>query len=297
MRLNIYIVLTFLTISFNGWTQTKLSYSLNVGDTFKVYQSTTQDILQNMDGQKHEITSEIDGEFTFVVKSVTDSLIDFTFQFDRLKMVSKSNLAGDLMNVDTGKEVDENDLMGQMLSKIVNVDLQMLMYKNGKVKEVTGAEAIIDNMVSTISYLDDAGKEQVKASMAGDFSSKSLADSFEQMTYIYASKTVSKEDTWSNKFNGELSSDNIWTLKELTDNSAEIKGEGMVTFITEDDNISMNLSGTMTSDITTSLDTGFIKAMSVESTAAGNSIIKQFDGTEVPTTVVTKTTYKIDYVQ
>ena len=174
----------------------------------------------------------------------------------------------------------------------------MTMYKNGKVKEIKGAEAIIDKMVGILPNLDELSKAQIKASMASDFSSESLANSFEQMTYIYPSdNNVAVGDTWTNGFKGELSSENIWTLNEVTDSNANIQGEGDVTFITEDDSISMNLKGTMTSEIMTDLETGFIKNMSVESVAKGNSELKQMSGTEIPTTVTTITSYKIDHVQ
>lgn len=277
--------------------QSKLSYNLNPGDTFKVFQSTKQDISQEMEGQKHEMTSLIDGDFTFVVNSVNDSLIEFTFRFDRLKMQTNSNLAGEVISVDTSKKIEETDIMGKLLSELVDVDLQMLMFKNGKIKEVNGADNLIDKMVNSLPYLDATAKKQVKQAMAEDFSSESLADSFEQMTFIYLGNHVSINDSWENDFKGELSSKNTWTLKKINPNSAEIEGNGEVVFKTEDANISMNLTGTMVSQITTSMDTGFIKEMSVRSDASGNSVIKQMSGTNVPTTVVTNTSYKINYVQ
>ena len=298
MRTKLFFISVFTLICSVAIGQSKLSYSLAVGDEFKVYQNTSQDILQDMNGQQHNITSNIDGEFTFIVNKVSSEFIEFTFKFDRLTMLSKSNLAGELMAVDTSKEAEETDIMGRMLSQLIGIDLQMTMYKNGKVKEIKGAEAIIDKMVGILPNLDELSKAQIKASMASDFSSESLANSFEQMTYIYPSdNNVAVGDTWTNGFKGELSSENIWTLNEVTDSNANIQGEGDVTFITEDDSISMNLKGTMTSEIMTDLETGFIKNMSVESVAKGNSELKQMSGTEIPTTVTTITSYKIDHVQ
>lgn len=298
MRFFTLCFLIFIVMLNDTAAQSKLSYNLNPGDTFKVYQSTKQDILQEMEGQKHEMTSLIDGDFTFVVNSVNDTLIEFTFRFDRLKMQTNSNLAGEVISVDTNKKIEETDIMGKLLSELVDVDLQMLMFKNGKIKEVKGADNLINKMVNSLPYFHDAAaKKQVKQAMAEDFSSESLADSFEQMTFIYSGNQVSINDSWENDFKGELSSKNTWTLKKLNPDSAEIEGNGEVVFKTEDASISMNLTGTMVSQITTSLDTGFIKEMSVRSDASGNSVIKQMSGTNVPTTVVTNTSYKINYVQ
>lgn len=274
--------------------QSNLAYNLKVGDEFKVHQIAKQDIVQDMNGQKHEMKNLLEGDFTFIVQGVNDSVYDIKFKFDRFKMVSTSNLAGDLFNINTDNPVGEDDIEGKIFSQLIKTDLSMIMYKNGKIKSIKGSKALIDNMVNAAGDFDEFTKELMKESMKKEFSNESLAKSFEQMTYIYPSKNVSNGDTWENKFEGDLSSENTWTLKDIKQDNVEITGKSTIIFKTVDDDLEMNLTGDMTSDVTTSLDTGFVKTMKTFSVAKGNSIMHNMNDLEVPTTITSNITYKVE---
>lgn len=274
--------------------QTNLTYNLKVGDRFKVYQVANQDIVQEMDGTKHEMTNTLEGDFTFTVESVNDSIYNIKFKFDRFKMLSTSNLAGELFNINTNDSIAADDIQGKIFSQLVTCDLYMEMYKNGKIKSIKGSQKLIDNMINASGDFDDFTKELMKESMKKEFSNESLAMSFEQMTYIYPSESVSNGDTWKNKFKGELSSDNLWTLENITNNEVIINGESSIIFATKDDDIEMNLKGDMTSKVVSAFDTGFVKTMTTNSVAKGNSILRNLNGMDVPTTITSNITYKIE---
>lgn len=273
--------------------QTKLEYKLNVGDIFKVQQLAEQDILQDMSGSKHEMKNLIEGDYTFTVETVSDSLYGIKFRFDRFKMTSTSNLLGEIISVDTSKEVADDDIQGKIFSQLVSTDLMMYMYKNGKVKVVEGTEQLIENMVNSAGDFDDFTKELMKESVKGEFGDENLSNSFEQMTYIYPSNTVKNGDTWMNKFEGELSSDNVWTLDDQKEGQALISGESTVVFNSSDESIEMKLTGVMTCEIQASIQSGFISTMTSSSTCTGNSIMTNMNGTQVPTTITSNVTYKI----
>ncbi|MDG5492123.1 DUF6263 family protein [Psychroserpens sp. SPM9] len=274
--------------------QTKLAYNLNVGDEFKVNQIAIQDIVQDMNGQKHEMKNLLEGDFTFAIEAVNDSVYHIKFKFDRFKMVSTSNLMGELFNINTADPIEEDDIEGKLFSQLVKTDLKMIMYKNGKIKSITGSKALINNMVNAAGDFDEFTKELMKESMKKEFSNESLAKSFEQMTYIYPSKKVAKGDTWNNKFEGDLSSENTWTLKSIKKDDVEITGQSTITFNTIDEDLEMKLTGEMTSDLITSFETGFVKTMKTHSVAKGNSILHNMNDLEVPTTITSNITYKVE---
>jgi hypothetical protein len=114
------------------------------------------------------------------------------------------------------------------------------------------------------------------------------------MTYLYPNKTVKIGDTWDNSFKGELSSKNTWTLKSITNDDVTITGLSIVTFLNKDADVEMRLEGDMTSDLTTSLETGFIKTMTTNSTVKGNSIMHKMNDLKVPTTITSNIIYKIE---
>lgn len=274
--------------------QTNLTYNLKVGDQFKMEQLANQDIVQDMNGKKHEMKNLIEGDFTFVVASVNDSLYQLKFKFDRFKMMSTSSIMGEILSVNTDANITEDDIDGKIFAELVKVNLTMTMYKSGKIKFIEGSNALISQMVNAVGDIDDFTKEVMKESMKEEFSNKSLAMSFEQMTYLYPDKTVNIGDTWDNSFKGELSSKNTWTLKSITNDDVTITGFSIVTFLNKDADVEMRLEGDMTSDLTTSLETGFIKTMTTNSTVKGNSIMHKMNDLKVPTTITSNIIYKIE---
>jgi len=274
--------------------QTKLSYNLKVGDHFIVKQVANQDIVQDMNGQKHEMTNLLEGDFTFIVEHVSDSLYELKFKFDRFKMVSTSNLVGEIISVNTNDAIKDDDIEAKIFSQLVNVDLAMSMYKNGKIKSIKGSNELISSMVNAVGDVDEFTKKVMKESMKSEFSNESLAMSFEQMTYIYPNSMVTIGDAWENNFEGELSSKNTWTLDNIRTNEIIITGESTVNFLNEDADVEMNLKGDMTSNVITSKETGFVKTMTTISTVKGNSIMHKMNDLKVPTTIISNITYKIE---
>ena len=295
MKLNILrFFIAFLVIVNVSTGQTKLAYNLTIGDHFKVQQVAHQDIVQEMNGQKHEMTNQIEGDFTFIIEGVNDSLYTIKFRFDRFKMLSKSNLAGELMSINTNDTVADDDIEGKIFAQLVETDLSMEMYKNGKIKSVDGSDALIDKMVNAVGDLDDFTKEIMREAMRGEFSNESLAKSFEQMTYIYPSKKTKIGDSWTNNFEGDLSANNTWTLDSIKNNDIMISGTSTITFKNKDEDVEMDLAGDMSSQITTSMETGFVKSMSSKSFASGVSVMHKMNGVKLPTSITTNITYKIE---
>jgi hypothetical protein len=288
------ILVVFIATTNFIHAQTNLTYNLKVGDQFKMEQVANQDIVQDMNGKKHEMKNLIEGDFTFVVASINDSLYQLKFKFDRFKMMSTSSIMGEILSVNTNANITEDDIEGKIFAELVKVNLTMTMYKNGKIKFIEGSNALISQMVNAVGDIDDFTKEVMKESMKEEFSNKSLAMSFEQMTYLYPNKTVKIGDTWDNSFKGELSSKNTWTLKSITNDDVTITGLSIVTFLNKDADVEMRLEGDMTSDLTTSLETGFIKTMTTNSTVKGNSIMHKMNDLKVPTTITSNIIYKIE---
>ncbi|WP_040278064.1 DUF6263 family protein [Psychroserpens damuponensis] len=290
--LTILVAIISTTSALNA--QVSLTYNLKVGDQFKVKQVANQDILQDMNGQKHEMKNVLEGDFTFIVEEVNDSLYGIKFKFDRFKMVSTSNLIGDIISVNTNDNVAEDDIEGKIFAQLVTVDLSMDMYKNGKIKSIEGSNELISKMVNAVGDLDEFTKEVMKESMKGEFSNESLSKSFEQMTYIYPSSTVNIGDSWENNFEGDLSSKNTWTLDSYTDKDIFITGKSSVIFTNKDADVEMNLNGDMTSNLIITKETGFVKSMTTTSTVEGNSIMRKMNNIKVPTTITSNITYKIE---
>ena len=284
----------FIIASSGLKAQNNLAYKLTIGDQFKVRQIAKQAIVQDINGQKHNMNNLLESDFMFYVENSNDSLYRIRFKFDRFKMVSSSNLMGTIIAVDTDAMVTDDNVEGKIFAQIVNMSLTMNMYKNGKIKSVEGSDKLISKMVSVLGNMDDLTKDVITESMRKEFSNNSLAMSFEQMTYIYPNTLVNVGDTWSNTFSGELSSSNSWTLESKTKNNLNISGKSLVSFKTSDAEMDMILNGDMVTTATTSIETGFATLMTSTSTVKGFSIIQNTNNLKVPTTITSHITYKIE---
>ncbi|MBR9915925.1 MAG: hypothetical protein GYB32_14100, partial [Algicola sp.] len=245
-------------------------------------------------GSKHEMENHVEGDYIFTVTGVSDSLYNITFMFARFKMSSSSNQLGTIISIDTDKQVTDEDIEAKLFSQLITVDLQMEMYRSGKIKSIEGADRMIDKMAGAAGDFDEFTKELIRESMRSEFSNESLAKSFEQMTFIYPTESIKKGESWTNTFEGELSSQNTWTLDEMTKNDILISGKSTIKFVNADADLEMNLTGDMTSNVVTSTDHGFVKSMSSTSVAKGHSIMHNMNDLKVPTSITSNITYKIE---
>ncbi|TXD83277.1 hypothetical protein ESY86_17035 [Subsaximicrobium wynnwilliamsii] len=291
-----YLVV-FIFGMLSGHAQMNLAYNLKQGDRFKIFQKADQNIVQDMEDTTHIVKNSIEGDFSFYVISVNDSVINVNFKFDRFKMNSTSNLAGNIMSVNTA-DLSNDEMQDKLFSGLTKTTLKMVLFSNGKIKSISGTEKLISRMVDAAGDMDEFTKELMKEAMKTEFGNESLSQSFEQLTYIYPTNSVKVGDSWQNAYTGDLSSENTWTLKGLTNGVYKISGKSKVHLITDDESVSMDLEGTMTSAVETYKSNGFIKSMETSSSASGLSTMKSMQGMKLPTTVNTKTTYKTEtYVQ
>ncbi|WP_100612649.1 DUF6263 family protein [Confluentibacter lentus] len=278
--------------------QNILEYHLKVGDSMTVFQKATQDIIQELDGTKHELKNIIEADYTFVVSQKTDSTYIINFNFDRFKMITTSNIYGEVNNIDTKNSISKDDIQAQVFSGMIGAKLKMELLKNGRIKSVSGTEKMITKMISKAGISDELTKQVMVESMKKEFGNKSLAQSFEQMTFIYPNKKVKIGDTWVNHYKGTLDAKNTWKLDAITEKTLELSANSDITMSTKQENLSMTLTGKQQTKLTASKTSGFIKDMVVKQTAKGVSVMTQMEDMDIPTTITSTTTYKtIKHVQ
>lgn len=166
------------------------------------------------------------------------------------------------------------------------------MLKTGKIIKIFGTETMISKMITDAGITDEFTKELMIESMKKEFGDESLARSFEQLTYIYPSKKVIVGDSWINYYSGDINAKNNWTLVNWSKN-IELSAKSTVSMTSEEDSFIMNVKGTQDTYIIANKKTGFAETISVTSNTRGNSVIKEKSDLKIPTTIRSKTTYKI----
>jgi len=212
--------------------------------------------------------------------------------FEDLNMKMNSSIQGEMMNV-KAKEVVEGDIQSMMFNSLLGNPVNMKLSKTGEILEVVGGDSLVSKMVANAGIEDEFTLNMMKKSLEKEFGSEALSDSYEQMTFIYSDQEVNLKDTWQNEFTGKLNAKNTWTLNGLTDDNASISAIADVVMKIEEPAVTMNLTGSQSTELTTDISSGFITKMVVEGLAKGSSTMAQMGDQEIPTSIKSTITYEL----
>ena len=285
------VLALFLFVNNTILSQQTLQYNLKVNDTFTFLQKSDQNIVQTIDGNKHVMDNSMESIFTFYVKKVTDSSYIMSFSFDKFVMNTHSNLYGELFNVNTDSIVT-SDTQSRMFMILTETPLSLEMLKTGKIISLKGTDALVKKMIDGAGFENEFTKAVMTEYMKKEFGRNKMINSLEQFTFIYTKKPVSINDSWQNSLKGNLNSENTWKLKSSDKNKATITGTSTIAMQTQDESTEMTLKGTSNASVNCNKINGTVVNMVVESSMEGKTILKNMGSTELPTTIISKTTYK-----
>lgn len=287
----LFALLIFLLFCPLSHGQSALEYSLKTGDKFVIQQDAEQLVVQEFDGYTHELNNKINGILEFVVSGVDSEIYEIDMIFRDLGMKISSNIQGEIMNI-RAAELVESDPQSRIFHSLLNVPVKILLDKRGHVTSVRGGEKLVEKMTEASGITDSISKQALRESLAGEFGSVALSNSFEQMTYIYPDKDSVQDSSWKNEYRGKLSAMNQWTLEKTSDSINQIVGSANIRMNITDPGTTMLLTGEQQTHIKADVNTGFIIEMSVEGMASGTAMSENSGDLEIPTTISSTTTYK-----
>lgn len=272
--------------------QDTLGYQLRKGDVFTVEQKAEQHISQSLDDTSHELTNRVSGVIQFRVLEQKDSTYLLEFMFNDLIFKIESSLQGVLLDVHAA-EPRAGDAQAAIFNGLLNIPVQMELGRRGKILDVVGGEQMITTVLEQSGLPEGFSRSVMKKSLEEQYGSEALAESYEQMTYFYPRKPVSKNDGWSNRFEGKLEAENTWKLDSLTTERTYISGMANILIKSDEPSNSMHLKGTQQTTLIADRKSGFIREMSVRSEAEGISTAAQMGAVEIPTTINSIVTYRL----
>jgi len=284
----LFLLLCGLTLS----AQSVLEYTLEKDDVMTVKQNAEQIVVQELDGETHELINNIDGILEFKVLAERDSTYEIALSFKDLNLKMTSSIQGELMNVHA-KNVNQDDMQSMIFGSLLNSPVQILLAKTGDILEVNGGDSLVVKMAEASGIKDEFSLNMMKESLQKEFGSQALSDSYKQMTFIYPKKPVKIGESWKNEYSGKLGAKNTWTLDALTNDEVIISGTADVTMDVTELATTMKLTGTQKTRITANADSGFIKIMTVEGVSEGTSTMPQMGDQNIPTTIKSKITYEL----
>ena len=283
----------FLLVTAISQAQQKLQLNLKKGRSYKQVTYNDASITQNIMGQDLKITLGVQSTMTFLVVNANRNDYDMEVSFDNMNL-SMGSLQGNL-EFDSENPADD-DAYSQIMSGVVGESFHIKMSRSGKVLEISGIEAIWEAAFAD-QNISGSEKAQIMTQLNQTYGSDAIKGNIEMVTAIFPEDKVSQGDRWTSEVEvnsgAKAIATNTYVYKGTQDGLHQIAGSGTITTSKEGTvintngmELTMNLNGTIESEISVNAASGWIvKArinQKIDGTAdiAGNAQMP--DGFSIP---------------
>ena len=275
-----------------------LSLKLQKGHTYTHEMVSTASIKQQLEEMDFDVEMQISGTMSFLVKETGPDGYLMDVQYERMAMRLSIPMAEEMVFDSDAK--DPEDIFSRIMGKIVRQPFGVRMSKSGKVQEILEIERMFDAMFDQFSEIPEEQLHQIKDQLLDAYGAKAFKGSLEMLTAIFPEKNVAIGEKWSVQTNlmgmMEAQIDATFQLDQSTKDFNLITGKALINTnpVTEmeDGDITMDLEGTMLSNIKVDPTTGWVIAASINQHIEGNSMIgpseDMSEGMSIPITLITK---------
>lgn len=180
----ILFVILFVVNSSEAASKVLLRLNLQKGTTYEMTMVSTNQIDQEMMGQKMKIDQNIEMVFSYTVLDILPDknfLIEYTFQ--RMKM--KMNMSGQEFNMDS--ESADSNPMNAPLKDLLSLKLKMILNPKGEVIKVEGLEEYAQKL---------SGNQQMAQAMQMFTDEENFKSFFAQTFNYFPENEVAVGDQW-----------------------------------------------------------------------------------------------------
>ena len=194
MKKHLYILILILFNSVIAWTQTySLEYDLKQGDQYFTEFLSEITINQTVMGIEQEIGMKMEADFSQLVnKILPDSHYELMTEYTGLYMQISSTFFS--VEIDTDSKI-QDDLLNNMMRRILNKPLNLVISKKGELKEISGIESLMNGLFEG-SEIDENQMEHIRQLLQKNMGEESLRQNFSQFFCNYPEKQVRLGETW-----------------------------------------------------------------------------------------------------
>ena len=282
-RITNYVFVLFLLVSCSTKKPTILGLDLEQGKSYQQTLTSQANITQTINGQTMTIAVTVTGSMSYLVKEIRQSSYLLHVKYTRLKMFMKTPMGK--VKFDSENK-DTKDVFAKMMGTMKGKSFVVEMLKNGKVKQVKKLDLLFKGIFEQFPELTEGQKKQIKAQLEKAFGEKAFRGNIEMVTAIFPDAAVNIGDQWliKTKLESNMSAgvDTKFELKESSDTYHKIQGKSTIktsneAAYTEQNGMPMklNMTGTMSSDITVDKKTGWIIKATIQQHLKGHAQIKE----------------------
>jgi hypothetical protein len=172
----------------------------------------------------------------FEVKDVKDANYVLDMKFKEMKINTAMPGMGDIaFDSNTPEDIATMQDLGPMLKAIIDIPVEIVLTKTGKVESVKGADKLSEAMLNSLdTNIPDATKQQLISQFGAQFSEEHFKSLFAQNEGYFPDKPVNTGDSWNYTLSAVPTANftmNInlkMTVKNIEGNTVTIDTEGTV---------------------------------------------------------------------
>ncbi len=268
----------------------KLSLPVNSKYACSINNKTTTRLEMNRQEFDSENESNFGLQYEVLFASPDSTVLKATYQKFHIEIKT-----GDTRQVtDADNAAESQDVIEKLLSNIKGSSLLITLNNKGKVKSVTGADAITEKVLAGLSFYDEPTKQKVKAEIIKFVGNDFIKNNIESGFNLFPDSTITEGSTWQlkNAQPGEINfeSQTTYTLSSLDDGIATINAVSQVstgnkTSLIMNQQVNAAIKGESKDVYKVNMSTGMLAESNSKSTLAGTV---QISGKEIPIEITTQ---------
>jgi hypothetical protein len=271
-----------------------LSLKLEKGKIYKQHFEVKQNRIQEVMGQKVDVSSIVGSTVSFLVTSVDDGNYDLEVKYEKMTL---SMLSAQGAVEFSSENKSGSDIISALMGGMVNKPFRVVI-SNGRITEVSGIDALFTAASSQFSTITTTQLDQLKPRIMRSFGEDVLKNNVSLLLSALPNKVVAKGEKWVGRSRILVGTNMIsrpdFELVDLTTAFASIKGVGKYATQNKDEKaagspMKYDLTGTILSEAKVDRSTGWVLEAKIEQDFMGKSILDKSEqnpeGLTIPLTI------------
>ena len=313
VRVSGSLLLVFALFASLSHAADKVSLKLRLKEkqSYSIRMTLVQKITQSSGGEEQVINQKMRYDYTFDVKKIDEGgIAAIKVTYDSVLWEQQHGKMS--LKYDSSQPPEELPLQAIGFASLVDSGFVMTMSPDGRVGEVKGMDALIDDMLTKMAgAFKKRGRDieqmlpEMRENLKKQFGDKVIRESMEQMVAVYPEKPVSVGDSWSRKIISTVGYqyiiENTWKLTGRKEGLALIDVNSAIRSNPDAEPLKMgaitmkaDLKGSQTGTLQMAEATGWTSKAAIEQKVAGKLTLKGVPGgpdeVEVPIRIETTLT-------
>ncbi|HUU28119.1 MAG TPA: DUF6263 family protein [archaeon] len=280
----------------------ELRLRLQKGESYNLRNVLEQAVTQTIGGQKVEKVNTLRMEYRFEVEGLDPdgtASVKTTYQSCAMKMTGPD---GGSIEYDSASPTAVDNPILKIYAALVGKDFRMRITSMGHVREVTGMQAVMKQVLENLDLPDGPQRDGIESYLKNQFGDQAIKEAMDNMLAVYPDQPVGIGDSWKRRsvISGiyPVIIENTWTLKDHREGRSVIEVNSLIKPDPEAPPMEMGpmkikpeFSGEMTGTMELDESTGWIKSAKMDQELSGELKMEgnpqQPGGMIIPTSIKT----------